>query len=241
MSFYFVLLIVLFDFYLEEEIDGIVLARLSFDELRVLLPKLKDRVLFTEKRDILIKTWNNNTSEQLVEQDTLNECSKQTFDTSNESQITTTAQDLLNDTRSSSNDVDNETLGTTSNGDTQVNEDEHDNLEEHQQELPLVFEFVSLPEGIQVIVDENELTKLRGHTNHRRILLNFVFQHVVSTYNLLYRMTEMNFINLRLTFVSLHYRYPKANDYLIIIKGLLQALKIPVTDKNLAVKNNFPC
>jgi len=191
MFFYIVLLILFFDFCLEEEVDGAMLVRLPFDELRALLPKLKDRVLFTEKRDILIKEGNNTASEQIVGEDILKECNKQTFDICSESQVTTATQDLLDDTPPppSFNDMDNETIETTSNIDSQANEDEQD-LEEQQQKLPLDFQFVSLPEEIQVIVDENELTKLRGHTNHRRILLNFVFQHVVNTYKLLYKIIE---------------------------------------------------
>ncbi|CAF4933733.1 unnamed protein product, partial [Rotaria magnacalcarata] len=96
-----------------------------------------------------------------------------------ESQITTATQDFLAGALPPSDVMDNETIGTTLHIDSQANEDEHDDLEEKQQKLPLDFEFASLPKEIQIVVDENELTKLRGHTNHRRILLNFVFQHVI--------------------------------------------------------------
>ncbi|CAF1417033.1 unnamed protein product, partial [Rotaria sordida] len=141
---------------------------------------------------ILIKEWNNTANEQLDGTNTLNECSKQTFDICSASQIIASTQDLLNDTPLFY---------------------ENDDLEEPQQNLPLDFAFVSLPEDIQLIIDENELMKLRGHTNHRRILLNFVFQIVVNTYNLL---------------------YPEASDYFLITQALLKALKIPTTDANAA-------
>ncbi|CAF4032126.1 unnamed protein product [Rotaria sordida] len=143
----------------EEEIDGIMLARLPFDELRALFSKLKDRVLFTEKRDILIKEWNNTANEQLDGTNTLNECSKQTFDICSASQIIASTQDLLNDTPLFCNDMNNGTSGTTSNIDSQINEDENDDLEESQQNLPLDFAFISLPEDIQLIIDENEYPK----------------------------------------------------------------------------------
>jgi len=231
-----ILLIFSFDFCLEEEIDGIMLARLPFDELRALFPKLKDRVLFTEKRDILIKEWNNTANEQLDGTNTLNECSKQTFDICSASQIIASTQDLLDDTPLFCNDMNNGTSGTTSNIDSQVNEDENDDLEEPQQNSPLDFAFVSLPEEIQVIIDDNELMKLHGHTNHRRILLNFVFQIVVNTYNLLYRIIQIHFVDIKPTFVYCHYRYPKASDYFLITQALLKALKIPTTDANAAVR-----
>ncbi|CAF5154143.1 unnamed protein product, partial [Rotaria magnacalcarata] len=70
-----------------------------------------------------------------------------------------------------------------------------------------------LPEELEEIINENELIKLRGHTNHRRILLNFVFKVVFNTYNIL---------------------YPKAHDYFLITHALLKALKIPTTDTNAA-------
>ncbi|CAF3969951.1 unnamed protein product, partial [Rotaria sordida] len=143
----------------KEEIDGIMLARLPFDELRALFSKLKDRVLFTEKRDILIKEWNNTANEQLDGTNTLNECSKQTFDICSASQIIASTQDLLNDTPLFCNDMNNGTSGTTSNIDSQINEDENDDLEESQQNLPLDFAFISLPEDIQLIIDENEYPK----------------------------------------------------------------------------------
>lgn len=187
-------------FCLEEEIDGTMLAKLPFDELRALFPKLKDRVLFTEKRDLLIKECNVIANEQLDGEDTLNESRKQTFDTCTASQTIASTQDLIDNPLLSCNDMSNDTLGTISDIDGQINEDENDDSEEPQQSLPLDFEFVSLPEEIQVIIDENELIKLRGHTNHRRILLNFVFKVVVNTYNLLYKIIEMHFVDLKSLF-----------------------------------------
>ncbi|CAF1680854.1 unnamed protein product, partial [Rotaria magnacalcarata] len=152
-----------------EDIDGYMLTRLPFDELRALLPKLKDRILFNEKRDILIKEWSNGANEQLESRNALNECNKQTVDICSESQITTATQYFLAGALPPSDVMDNETIGTTLHIDSQANEDEHDDLEEKQQKLPLDFEFASLPKEIQIVVDENELTKLRGHTHHRRI------------------------------------------------------------------------
>jgi len=207
------------------------LARLPFDELRALFPKLKDRVLFTEKRDLLIKECNISVNKQLDGGDTLNESREQTI---------ASTQDLLDNPLLSCNDMSNDTLVTTSDIDGEINEDENDDSEEPQQKLPLDFAFVSLPEDIEVIIDENELIKLRWHTNHRRTLLNFVFKFVVNTYNLLYKIIEMHFADLKSNFVYFHYRYPKASDYFLMTQALLKALKIPTTDAN-AVVNNFPC
>jgi hypothetical protein len=209
-----------------------MLARLPFDELRALLPKLKDRVLFAEKRDILIKECDNATSAQLDGENTLNECSKQTFDICSPSQISTSKQDLLDDAPVSSDDMNNETVITTSNIDSQENKDDHDDLEEPQQKLPPDYELESLPEEIQVVVNENELTKLRGHTNHRRVLLNFVFKDVVNNYNILYGIIKLNFKDLKLFFVYFYYRYPTGNEYFIITQALLKALKMPMTSEN---------
>ncbi|CAF1250005.1 unnamed protein product [Rotaria sp. Silwood1] len=201
----------------EEEIGGVMLARLPFDELRALFPKLKDRVLFTEKRDILIKENNNTTNEQLDGKNILNESS---------------TQDLLDDIPLFCNDMNNETSGTTSNIDCQLNEDENGNLEESQQNLSSDFAFVSLQEEIQVIVDENDLMKLREHTNHRRILLNFVFKIVVNTYNLLYRIIHIHLVDIKPFFVYFLHMYPKASDYFLITQTLLKTLKISTTDAN---------
>ncbi|CAF4557677.1 unnamed protein product [Rotaria socialis] len=197
----------------EEEIDGSMLAKLPFDELRVLFPKLKDRVLFTEKLDLLIKGSNSIENEQLESESALNACSKQTFDKCTASQTTASTKDSLDDPLLSSNDRSNDTFDTTSNVDDKTNEDENDGSEELQQNLPLDFTLVSLPEELEEIINENELIKLRGHTNHRRILLNFVFKVVFNTYNIL---------------------YPKAHDYFLITHALLKALKIPTTDTNAA-------
>ncbi|CAF3827820.1 unnamed protein product [Rotaria sp. Silwood1] len=201
----------------EEEIGEVMLARLPFDELRALFPKLKDRVLFTEKRDILIKENNNTTNEQLDGKNILNESS---------------TQDLLDDIPLFCNDMNNETSGTTSNIDCQLNEDENGNLEESQQNLSSDFAFVSLQEEIQVIVDENDLMKLREHTNHRRILLNFVFKIVVNTYNLLYRIIHMHLVDIKPFFVYFLHMYPKASDYFLITQTLLKTLKISTPDAN---------
>ncbi|CAF4709600.1 unnamed protein product [Rotaria socialis] len=197
----------------QEEIDGSMLAKLPFDELRVLFPKLKDRVLFTEKLDLLIKGSNSIENEQLESESALNACSKQTFDKCTASQTTASTKDSLDDPLLSSNDRSNDTFDTTSNVDDKTNEDENDGSEELQQNLPLDFTLVSLPEELEEIINENELIKLRGHTNHRRILLNFVFKVVFNTYNIL---------------------YPKAHDYFLITHALLKALKIPMTDTNAA-------
>ncbi|CAF4214881.1 unnamed protein product, partial [Adineta steineri] len=170
----------------QDEIDGATLTRLPYDEVRTLFPKLKDRVLFTEKRDLLIKQCNNIVNEQLGDGDILNQSSKQIFDTCTTSQAITSTQDLLNNPSLSSNSMNSDAFDAASNIDDKVNHDETDDLEEPQQNLPTDFAFSSLPEEIEVIIDENELMKLRGHTNHRRILLNFVFKAVATTYNLLY-------------------------------------------------------
>ncbi|CAF4363629.1 unnamed protein product, partial [Adineta steineri] len=169
--------------------------------VRTLFPKLKDRVLFTEKRDLLIKQCNNIVNEQLDDGDILNQSSKQTFDTCTASQSTTSTQDLLNNPSLSSNNMNGDEFNAASNIDNEVNHDKTDDLEEPQQNLPTDFAFSSLSEEIQVIIDENELMKLRGHTNHRRILLNFVFKAVAITYNLLYKIIEMNFVDSKSNFV----------------------------------------
>ncbi|CAF5204391.1 unnamed protein product, partial [Rotaria magnacalcarata] len=149
--------------------------------------EIKDRVLFTEKLDLLIKGSNNIENEQLDSEGALNVCSKQTFDKCAASQTTASTKDSLDDPLLSSNDMSNDTFDTTSNVDDKTNEDGNDGSEEFQQNLPLDFTLVPLPEELEEIINENELIKLRGHTNHRRILLNFVFKVVFNTYNLLYR------------------------------------------------------
>jgi hypothetical protein len=108
-------------FFLDEEIDGVMLAKLPFDELRALFPKLKDRVLFTEQRDLLIKEYNNIAQEQSHKEDSLNKCNRQTFDICSESSIATASQDLTDDASSPPPpptplcvDMDNEIVGTTS-------------------------------------------------------------------------------------------------------------------------------
>ncbi|CAF4742545.1 unnamed protein product, partial [Rotaria magnacalcarata] len=80
--------------------------------LRALLPKLKDRILFNEKRDILIKEWSNGANEQLESRNALNECNKQTVDICSESQITTATQYFLAGALPPSDVMDNETIGT---------------------------------------------------------------------------------------------------------------------------------
>lgn len=213
------------------------MAKLPFDELRALFPKLKDRVLFTEQRDLLVKECNNTVHEQLHSEDSLSKCNKQTLDICSEAQITAAKQDLVDDIRPPPPpciDMDTEILETISNISSQVNEDERDDVEEQQQKLPLDFEFSSIPEEIQVIVNENELIKLRGHTNHRRMLLNFVFKTIGHTYNLLYK--KKIFCKFKPNFIHFHYRYPKASDYLLITQALLKALNIPITDINATVR-----
>ena len=144
-----------------------MLSKLPYDELRALFPKLKDRVLFSE-RDLLIKQCNTNEHKRLNREETLNEFSKETFNTCTTSPTLASTRDLLDDLPIARNDICYDTFDMTSNIDSEVNEAENtDTKEQQQQNLPLDFAFVSLPEEIQVIIDANELIKLRGHTNHR--------------------------------------------------------------------------
>ncbi|CAF1375448.1 unnamed protein product [Adineta steineri] len=164
MHFHIVLLIHFFNFYLEEEIDGATLARLPYDEVRTLFPKLKDRILFTEKRDLLIKQCDNIANEQLDDGDILNQFSKQIFDTCTTSQAIALTQDLLNNPSLSSNNMNGNEFDAASNIDDEVNHDETDDLEEPQQHLPTDFAFSSLPEEIQIyvstIMDESDVEQL---------------------------------------------------------------------------------
>ncbi|CAF4288839.1 unnamed protein product, partial [Adineta steineri] len=148
----------------QEEIDGATLARLPYDEVRTLFPKLKDRILFTEKRDLLIKQCDNIANEQLDDGDILNQFSKQIFDTCTTSQAIALTQDLLNNPSLSSNNMNGNEFDAASNIDDEVNHDETDDLEEPQQHLPTDFAFSSLPEEIQIyvstIMDESDVEQL---------------------------------------------------------------------------------
>ncbi len=64
--------------------------------------------------------------------------------------------------------------------------------------------------------------------------MNFVFKTIVQTYNLLY--TKKHFVDLKPNFVYFYYRYPKADDYLLITQALLKALNIPIADINATVR-----
>ncbi|CAF1604454.1 unnamed protein product [Adineta ricciae] len=195
----------------QEEIDGALLAKLPFDELRTLFPKLKDRVLFTERLDLLMKECSNIPIEQSNEENISNEAARQIFDPDPVPQTTYSTEDVPDSSLLSTNDTNCDTFQASGNVYNPTGDGDNDDSEDPIEHLPSDFAFVSLPEEIQMVIGENDLTKLRGHTNHRRILLNFVFKTIVSTYNLL---------------------YPNANDYFLMTQALLKALKISIAELN---------
>ncbi|CAF0724721.1 unnamed protein product, partial [Didymodactylos carnosus] len=195
-----------------EEVDGYMLIKLPYDELRVLLPKLKDRMRFTEERDKLINNLGGGGRGEPDKEERSDSFLDQSVDTYNAQQTTTAYKGLFDDISIPINNTVTVTSGTRSINNYRIKTDEQDdNPEASQPKMPAGYEFTTLPEQIQSIVDENDLTKLCGRTNHHRMLLSAVFKDVVNNYYLL---------------------YPKASDYVIITQALLKALKIPITNSN---------
>ncbi|CAF1431563.1 unnamed protein product, partial [Didymodactylos carnosus] len=128
--------------------------------------------------------------EKLLHNPHKEECSDsfhdQTIDTYNAQQTTTAYKDLFDDISVPIDNTVTVTSETTSVNNYRVKADEQDdNPEASQQKMPPGYEFTTLPDQIQSIVDENDLTRLRGRTNHHRMLLSAVFKDVVDNYSLL--------------------------------------------------------
>ncbi|CAF1340778.1 unnamed protein product [Didymodactylos carnosus] len=80
-----------------EEVEGYMLIKLSYDELRVLLPKLKVRMRFTEERDKLINNLGGDGRGEQDKEERSDSFHNQSVDTYNTQQTTTGYNGLFDD------------------------------------------------------------------------------------------------------------------------------------------------
>ncbi|CAF4138754.1 unnamed protein product, partial [Didymodactylos carnosus] len=170
--------------YLDEEVNGEMLSRLPFEEIRIIFPKLKDRMKFTEERDKLIKSINGCEN---LEQFRLYSLERQPQSQLNDGNNSLSSAGAIFDDEPIP--VDNEVTNLQQITTTMLNDNNLLNKYEQEDEARITEKQIpndyELPVEIQLLVDEKDLTRLNGHTNHCRVLLDFVFEDVKKTHGLL--------------------------------------------------------
>ncbi|CAF0761503.1 unnamed protein product [Didymodactylos carnosus] len=197
-----------------EEADGETVLLLQENEILQIFPKLKDRVKFKSERQLLFgNTYATDRQSQQLQQLHLvsTEFEQPLHKNDNipaTGQILTIGfidgEDFLSD-----NSVTVTTVETNENdqeSDIGINNQTNINI----QPLSSDFKILTIPRKVQQIIDNNDLIKLAGHTNHRRMLLEAVYNDLITSYGLL---------------------YPNHRDYTVIIQAILIALIIPITNE----------
>ncbi|CAF4097291.1 unnamed protein product, partial [Adineta steineri] len=189
-----------------EEIDGNLLMKLRFEEIKILFPKLKQRTIFMDEREKLL-------SKLCTEKDQSNSTSID--DNDSEEQL------LLIDENMRSSDsvpfveeivIENTEVSLFDSNKNHSDNEENDNqIEENIIKLQDDYKLPTFPDDLQFVVDQNDLTKLAPHSYFRKVLLNLIYNDIANKHQLL---------------------YPKAQDYLIITKAVLRSLNIPVDNQN---------
>ncbi|CAF0915667.1 unnamed protein product [Didymodactylos carnosus] len=197
-----------------EEADGETVLLLQENEILQIFPKLKDRVKFKSERQLLFgNTYATDRQSQQLQQLHLvsTEFEQPLHKNDNipaTGQILTIGfidgEDFLSD-----NSVTVTTVETNENdqeSDIGINNQTNINI----QPLSSDFKILTIPRKVQQIIDNNDLIKLAGHTNHRRMLLEAVYNDLITSYGLL---------------------YPNQRDYTVITQAILIALIIPITNE----------
>ena len=154
--------------------------KLRFEDIKSLVPKLKQRTIFMDEREKL---------SCIVSTKTVESNSTQANDDNNEE------QPLFIDENFKPSDsipfveevvIENTEVSLTNSSSTHSEEEEHDDqLIENEIKLPEDYELPKFPSDLRLVVEQRDLTKLSPHTHLRRVLLNLVYDDIANKHNLL--------------------------------------------------------
>lgn len=173
--------------HLDEEIDGNLLLKLPFEEICLLVPKIKDRIKFIEQLDKLKKISNDFLESISNENQDHSNDHDRTIDSSDKSNTNIIDTDIsLDEPLAFDNNVSLTSESVTSNDNAQTNSDARETYTNPtQNHLPSDYELTSLSNQIKILGDEIHASKLKAHTTHRRMILDAVFRDVSNNYQIL--------------------------------------------------------
>ncbi|CAF2779622.1 unnamed protein product [Rotaria sp. Silwood2] len=191
---------------LEEEIDGHLLQKLRFEEIKSLFPKLKQRTIFLDEREKLSyklcseKIQSNPTP---IDDDDQEEQSLFVDENMKSSDSIPFVDEVV---------IENTEVSSPNSSNNHSDDEENDDqLIEKEIKLQEDYELPPFPTDLKFVIDQKDFTKLAAHSNLRRVLLNLVYDDIANKHHLL---------------------YPKSQDYIVITKAILRSLNIPVDNKD---------
>jgi hypothetical protein len=154
--------------------------KLSFEEIKSLFPKLKQRTIFIDERDKLShKAFNEKiqSNSTLMDDDNQEEQSLIIDENVKSSDsIPFVEEIIIGNTEVSLSDPSNNHLD---------DEENDDQLTDDETKLPEDYELPPLPADLKFVIDQKDLTKLAPHSNLRRVLLNMVYDDIANKHHLL--------------------------------------------------------
>ncbi|CAF3234312.1 unnamed protein product [Rotaria sp. Silwood2] len=190
----------------QEEIDGHLLQKLRFEEIKSLFPKLKQRAIFLDEREKLSyklcseKIQSNPTP---IDDDDQEEQSLFVDENMKSSDSIPFVDEVV---------IENIEVSSSNSSNNHSDDEENDDqLIEKEIKLQEDYELPPFPTDLKFVIDQKDFTKLAAHSNLRRVLLNLVYDDIANKHHLL---------------------YPKSQDYIVITKAILRSLNIPVDNKD---------
>ncbi|CAF2903414.1 unnamed protein product [Rotaria sp. Silwood2] len=190
----------------QEEIDGHLLQKLRFEEIKSLFPKLKQTTLFLDEREKLSyklcseKIQSNPTP---IDDDDQEEQSLFVDENMKSSDSIPFVDEVV---------IENTEVSSSNSSNNHSDDEENDDqLIEKEIKLQEDYELPPFPTDLKFVIDQKDFTKLAAHSNLRRVLLNLVYDDIANKHHLL---------------------YPKSQDYIVITKAILRSLNIPVDNKD---------
>jgi hypothetical protein len=154
--------------------------KLHFEEIKSLFPKLKERTVFMNEREKLSSKLLNekNQSNSTLTNDHDQEEQGLFIDENMKSPDSIPfAEEIVIENTEVSLSISSSNLSS--------NEENVDQLKENETKLDDDYQLPPLPDDLQFVVDQKDLTKLVAHSHLRRVLLNLVFDDVAHKHQLL--------------------------------------------------------
>lgn len=180
--------------YLDEEIDGDLLLKLSFEEIKCLFPKLKQRTLFMSEREKLsCKSFNEKIQSNSTpsDDDDQNDESLLMDENIKSADSIPFIQEVIigNADAIPFNQevvVGNADVSLSSSSINHSDDDANDDqLMKGTVKLQQDYELPPLPNDLKLVVDQKDLTKLVAHGYLRKTLLNLVYDDIANKRGLL--------------------------------------------------------
>ena len=158
-----------------------MLLKLSFEEIKFLFPKLKQRTIFIDEREKLSskpsseKIQSNSIS---IDDDGQEKQSLFIDENMTPSDSIPFAEEIVIGNMEVS-------LSNSSNNHYDADKENDDQVIEDEIKLQEDYELPPFPADLKVVVDQKDLTKLAAHSYFRRVLLNLVYGDIANKHHLL--------------------------------------------------------